>query len=255
MKDNLLKIENLKVNVEEKQILKGLNLNINKGEVHVIMGPNGAGKSTLANALMNNPRYKVENGDIIFDNENINELKTDERARKGLFLSFQYPEEVPGITVENFLKSTVQNLGSGLLGHMKFDMDLKHMMKELKFDESYSKRYLNVGFSGGEKKKNEILQMLMLKPKLAILDESDSGLDVDAIRIVSKGINMFLNENNAVLIITHNTKIFENLTPDYVHILIDGKIVKTEDASLARKIEEVGYEGFKEDNNLVGGED
>jgi Fe-S cluster assembly ATP-binding protein len=221
MSDILLKVNNLSVEADNKEILKGLNLEINKGEIHVIMGPNGAGKSTLANALLNNPKYKRLNGDIEFEEENINELKTDERAKKGLFLSFQYPEEIPGITVENFLK----------------------------MDESYASRYLNVGFSGGEKKKNEILQMLTLNPKLAILDESDSGLDVDAIRIVSKGIKMFSNENNGVLIITHNTKILENLNPDYVHVLVDGRIVKTGDESLAREIEEKGYESFKE--NLV----
>lgn len=249
MGNNLLNIDNLKVNVEGKEILNGLNLSINKGEIHIIMGPNGAGKSTLANALMNNPKYTISEGDIIFEDENINELKTDERAKKGLFLSFQSPEEVPGITVENFLKGAKKARTTGMLGHLKFDIDIKKNMKELKMDESYAKRYLNVGFSGGEKKKNEILQMLMLEPKLAILDESDSGLDVDAIRLVSKGIKMFSNENNGVLIITHNTKILESLTPNYVHVLVDGKIVKTGDASLAKEIEKTGYENFKENIN------
>lgn len=246
MNNNLLKVCNLKIEADEKEILKGLNLEINKGEIHVIMGPNGAGKSTLANAIMNNPKYKRLDGDIEFAGENINDLKTDERARKGLFLSFQYPEEIPGITVENFLKYAKRSSDGNLLKHFKFDLDLKRNMKELKIDESYAERYLNVGFSGGEKKKNEILQMLMLNPKLAILDESDSGLDVDAIRIVSKGIKMFSNEENAVLIITHNTKILENLKPDYVHVLVDGKIVKTGDSALSDEIEEKGYESFKE---------
>lgn len=246
MSNNLLNIKRLKIQVENKEILKGLNLKINKGEVHVIMGPNGAGKSTLANALMNNPKYIRTDGDIVFDGRNINELKTDEIARMGLFLSFQHPEEIPGITVKNFLK-TAKSLSTGeMLKYLKFNLELKKNMNELKMDESYAKRYLNVGFSGGEKKKNEILQMLMLSPKLAILDESDSGLDVDAIRIVSKGIKMFSNNENGVLIITHNTKILENLTPDYVHILVDGRIVKTGNSGLAKEIEENGYEFFKE---------
>lgn len=246
MSNNLLNIKSLKIEVENKEILKGLNLRINKGEVHVIMGPNGAGKSTLANALMNNPKYIRTDGDIVFDERNINELKTDEIARMGLFLSFQHPEEISGITVENFLKTAKSSSTGEMLKYLKFNLELKKNMNELKMDESYAKRYLNVGFSGGEKKKNEILQMLMLSPKLAILDESDSGLDVDAIRIVSKGIKMFSNNENGVLIITHNTKILENLTPDYVHILVDGRIVKTGNASLAKEIEENGYEFFKE---------
>lgn len=246
MSNNLLNIKSLKIEVENKEILKGLNLKINKGEVHVIMGPNGAGKSTLANALMNNPKYIRTDGDIVFDGRNINELKTDEIARMGLFLSFQHPEEISGITVENFLKTAKSSSTGEMLKYLKFNLELKKNMNELKMDESYAKRYLNVGFSGGEKKKNEILQMLMLSPKLAILDESDSGLDVDAIRIVSKGIKMFSNNENGVLIITHNTKILENLTPDYVHILVDGRIVKTGNAGLAKEIEENGYEFFKE---------
>ncbi|AQR95784.1 MULTISPECIES: Fe-S cluster assembly ATPase SufC [Clostridium] len=246
MNNSLLKVCDLRIEADNKEILKGLNLEINKGEIHVIMGPNGAGKSTLANALLNNPKYKRLSGDIEFEEENINELKTDERAKKGLFLSFQYPEEIPGITVENFLKYAKRTTDGNVLKHFKFNLDLQNNMKELKIDESYASRYLNVGFSGGEKKKNEILQMLTLNPKLAILDESDSGLDVDAIRIVSKGIKMFSNENNGVLIITHNTKILENLNPDYVHVLVDGKIVKTGDRSLAQTIEENGYEAFKE---------
>ena len=245
MKDSLLNINELKTSVEGKEILKGLNLNINKGEVHVIMGPNGAGKSTLANTLMAHPKYERVSGDITFEGEDITELKTDERAKKGLFLSFQSPEEVPGITVENFIRSAKIAKEGQLIKYLKFDKDLKNNMKDLKMDQEYSKRYLNVGFSGGEKKKNEILQMLMLNPKLAILDETDSGLDVDAIRVVSQGINMFTNEENAVLIITHNNKLLENLKPDYVHVLINGKIVKTGDASLADEIQRNGYEAFK----------
>ena len=245
MKDILLNIEGLKTSVEGKEILKGLNLNINKGEIHVIMGPNGAGKSTLANVLMAHPKYERLDGEINFEGEDITELKTDERAKKGLFLSFQSPEEVPGITVENFIRSAKIAQDGQLIKFLKFDKDLKNNMKDLKMNPDYAKRYLNVGFSGGEKKKNEILQMLMLNPKLAILDETDSGLDVDAIKIVSEGIKMFTNENNGVLIITHNTKILENLKADYVHVLVDGKIVKTGDASLANEIQENGYEAFK----------
>lgn len=245
MNDVLLNISGVKTQVEGKEILKGLDLSINKGEVHVIMGPNGAGKSTLANVLMAHPKHELLEGTITFEGEDIAELKTDERAKKGMFLSFQHPEEVPGITVDNFIRSSKIAIDGQLVKYLKFDKDLKNNMKELKMNPEYSKRYLNVGFSGGEKKKNEILQMLMLNPKLAILDENDSGLDVDAIRVVSDGIKMYANENNAVLIITHNTKILENLKPDFVHILVDGKIVKTGNADLADQIQKDGYEAFK----------
>lgn len=246
MSNNLLKIKNLKTSVDEKEILRGIDLEINKGEVHVIMGPNGAGKSTLASALMGHPKYEINDGEIFLEDEKINSLKTDERARRGMFLSFQYPEEVSGITVENFLRGAKGAIDGVPVRIMKFKKDLQEKIKSLKINEEYSNRYLNVGFSGGEKKKNEILQMLVLNPKLAILDETDSGLDVDAIRIVSEGVNMFLGENNAVLIITHNTKILENIIPDFVHILVDGRIVKTGDHSLAKEIEEKGYEIYKQ---------
>ena len=245
MSEVLLNINGLKTAVEDKEILKGLDLKINKGEIHVIMGPNGAGKSTLANTLMGHPKYERVSGEIALEGEDITELKTDERAKKGLFLSFQHPEEVPGITVENFIRSAKIAQDGQLIKFLKFDKDLKNNMKELKMNPEYAKRYLNVGFSGGEKKKNEILQMLMLNPKLAILDETDSGLDVDAIRIVSEGIKMFANENNGVLIITHNSRILENLNPNFVHVLVNGRIVKTGDASLVKEIEENGYEAFK----------
>jgi len=245
MSDVLLNVSGVKTQVEGKEILKGLDLNINKGEVHVIMGPNGAGKSTLANILMAHPKHELLEGTITFEGEDIAELKTDERAKKGMFLSFQHPEEVPGITVDNFIRSSKIAIDGQLVKYLKFDKDLKNNMKELKMNPEYSKRYLNVGFSGGEKKKNEILQMLMLNPKLAILDENDSGLDVDAIRVVSDGIKMYANENNAVLIITHNTKILETLKPDFVHVLVDGRIVKTGNSDLADLIEKDGYEAFK----------
>lgn len=241
----LLNIKDLYANAGEKEILKGLNLKINKGEVHVIMGPNGAGKSTLANIIFNNPQYKISSGDITFEGENIKDLKTDEIAKKGIFMSFQTPEEVPGISVTNFLKSAKTAITGEPVKIFTFKKDLEENMRKLNMDTSYSKRDLNVGFSGGEKKKNEILQLLTLNPKLAILDETDSGLDVDAIRTVSKGISMFKNDKNAVLIITHSTKILQEIKVDYVHILIDGKIVKTGDGSIASMIEKEGYEKFK----------
>ena len=243
--ENVLEIKDLYANAGEKEILKGLNLSINKGEIHVIMGPNGAGKSTLANVILNNPIYTKSSGEIDFEGENINDLKTDEIARKGIFMSFQAPEEIPGISVMNFLKYAKNKITGEPVKVFKFKSELEQNMKELHIDTSYAGRNLNVGFSGGEKKKNEILQMLTLNPKLAILDETDSGLDVDAIRTVSKGIKMFKNENNAVLIITHNTKILHSLKPDYVHILVDGKIVKTGTHELADIIEKEGYAEYK----------
>jgi Fe-S cluster assembly ATP-binding protein len=245
MENKLLKIENLKTQIEEKQILKGLNLEIGKGEVHVIMGPNGAGKSTLANTLMGHPKYSITEGEIIFEGEVINNLKADERAKKGIFLSFQYPEEIPGVTVENFLRTAKTAVTGKPLKVMAFKKQLKEKMELLEMKEEYAARYLNQGFSGGEKKKNEILQMAILEPKLAILDETDSGLDVDAIRIVSQGVSNLKNEDNSILIITHHNKILDYLEPDFVHILVDGRIVKTGDYSLAKEIEANGYEAFK----------
>jgi Fe-S cluster assembly ATP-binding protein len=240
----LLYIKDLYAVAGEKEILKGLNLKIRKGEIHVIMGPNGAGKSTLANVIFNNPQYTVTKGDIFFEGKNINDLKTDERAKKGIFMSFQTPEEVPGITVTNFLKAAVNSVTGEPVRIFQFKKELEENMTKLNMKASYSNRDLNVGFSGGEKKKNEILQMLTLNPKLAILDETDSGLDVDAIKTVSDGINMFKNKENAVLIITHSTKILEHLKVDYVHVLVDGHIVFTGDGKLAKKIEKDGYSEF-----------
>ena len=243
---SLLEIKDLKtIAVDDgSDILKGLNLKINKGEVHVIMGPNGSGKSTLANTIFNNPRYEVTSGDIYFEGEKINDLNTSERAKKGLFMSFQTPEDVPGITVAHFLKTIKGAVSDERINLFKFSKEVEEKMKELDMDPSYVNRELNVGFSGGEKKKNEILQLLILNPKLAILDETDSGLDVDAINIVSKGINLYKNEDNALLIITHSTKILKSLKVDYVHILVDGKIVYTGDASLAKEIDENGYANY-----------
>lgn len=246
MKTKLLEIKDLTVNAGEKEILKGINLNINKGEIHVIMGPNGSGKSTTANAIFNNPEYKKTSGSITFDGTDITNLKTDEIARKGIFMSFQLPEEIPGITVSNFLKYAKNKTTGKPVKIFEFKDELKQNMEELNINPKTAERSLNVGFSGGEKKKNEILQMLMLKPKLVILDETDSGLDVDAIKTVSKGIQMYKNDTNAVLIITHNTKILSNLKVDYVHVLVDGKIVKTGKQELATEIEENGYAKYKE---------
>ena len=244
MAKQLLSIKNLHVSVDDKELIKGLNLNIRSGEVHVIMGPNGAGKSTLVNTVMGNPGYKITDGSILFENEDITNLKTYERARKGIFLSFQNPEEIPGVTVENFLR-VAQNAVTGKQSKLlAFKKELESMMKELHMDTRYAKRYLNVGFSGGEKKKNEILQMLMLDPKLAILDESDSGLDIDAVKIVSAGVRQFLDSDKAVLIITHNAGILEHLKPDYVHILVDGKIVKDGDEGLINVINNEGFCSF-----------
>ena len=240
----LLSIKDLHTKVNDKEILKGLNLEINKGEIHVIMGPNGAGKSTLANTILNNPEYKIESGEIKFDGEVINNFKTDEIARKGIFMSFQSPEEIPGISVLNFLKTAKGNMTNEYINYYEFIENVSEYMEELDIKESYMNRNLNVGFSGGEKKKNEILQLLVLNPRLAILDETDSGLDVDAIKTVSKGIKMFANKDNAVLIITHNTKLLNGLDVDYVHILVDGKIVHTGTKKLASKIEKEGYSSY-----------
>lgn len=241
----MLKINNLRACVENKEILKGLNLEIGKGEIHVIMGPNGAGKSTLANILMGHPKYSITEGEIIFQGEVINELKVNERAKKGMFLSFQYPEEVPGITVENFLRTAKGAVSGKVQNIIQFRKVLKEKMRLLKIDENYAQRYLNLGFSGGEKKKNEILQMALLEPKLAILDETDSGLDVDAVRVVAEGVRELKNEENSILIITHLNRLLEYLKPDYVHILMDGRIVRTGDISLAREIEEKGYDSIR----------
>lgn len=241
----LLEVQNLCVNVEEKQVLKNLNLSINSGETHVLMGPNGAGKSTLGNAIMGNPVYTMTGGKIIFDGKDLSEEKTDARAKAGLFLSFQNPLEVPGISVESFIRSALQQKTGERVKLFQFQKELKACMELLNMNESYAKRDLNVGFSGGERKKSEILQLLMLKPRLAILDETDSGLDVDAVRTVSKGIEEYRKrENGGLLIITHSTKILESLHVDYAHILVNGTIVKTGDSSLVEEINEKGFDAY-----------
>jgi Fe-S cluster assembly ATP-binding protein len=241
----LLKIQNLHVETDDKEILKGVNLEVGKGEIHVIMGPNGAGKSTLAGSIFSNPSLHKTSGKIIFDGQDITTLKTNEVAKRGVFLSFQSPEEISGISVFNFLKTCKAKTQEEPIDLVTMRQEVSENMAKLEILPGMEKRDLNVGFSGGEKKKNEILQLLTLNPKLAILDETDSGLDVDAIKIVSNGIRMFKNENNAVLIITHSTKILEYLDVDYVHILIDGKIVYTGKGDLASQIEKNGYESFK----------
>ncbi|MDO5713541.1 MAG: Fe-S cluster assembly ATPase SufC [Tissierellia bacterium] len=243
----ILNIENVSAGVEDKLILKNINLKVMAGEVHVIMGPNGSGKSTLANIIMNNPIYEQTSGNIYFEGENINELRTDERARKGIFMTFQTPMEVSGISVENFIRTAkIAKLGDNI-PILKFHKELTEEMDTLKMDPEYAKRYLNVGFSGGEKKKNEILQMLMLEPKLAILDETDSGLDVDATKIVSAGISKYLNKDNALIIITHHQELIHHIEADYVHVLVDGQLVKTGDSSLMERIEKDGFSWIRKE--------
>ena len=244
---SLLSIKNIHTIAEDdhnKKILKGLDLEINKGEIHVIMGPNGSGKSTLANTIFSSPRYIKTEGTISFEGEDITEESTDKIAKKGIFMSFQAPEEIPGVTLANYLKAVKTSIDGKKPSIYEFIPQVENTMKELDMKEEYIKREFNVGFSGGEKKKNEILQMLLINPKLAILDETDSGLDVDAIKTVVKGINMYKNDNNAVLIITHSTKILDGLNVDKVHVLVDGKIVKTGDYNLALEIDKNGYKEY-----------
>ncbi len=241
----MLQINNLKVKVADKEILHGVNLNVNKGETHVIMGPNGAGKSTLGYAIMGNPKYEVTEGSILFKDKDITEEETHERAKDGIFLSFQNPIEVPGISLSNFIRNAVDTKTGTRVRLWDFRKSLEKQMELLNMDKSYADRDLNVGFSGGEKKKAEILQMLMMKPDLAILDETDSGLDVDAVRTVSEGVKAFHdNGDGALIIITHSTRILESLKVDYTHILVDGKIVKTGDASLIDEINSNGFENY-----------
>ena len=238
----LLEVKNLKVSVDGAVILNGLNLNVGKGEVHVLMGPNGAGKSTLVNTVMGHPQYHVDEGSIVFDGKDITHAPANERAKAGLFLSFQNPEEVPGVTLENFMRTSRAAVTGKPVKLFAYKKELAEKMKALDMDGEYASRYLNVGFSGGEKKKAEILQMLMRDPKLAILDETDSGLDVDAVRIVSRGVENFKNRSNSLLIITHNTKILESLTVDYVHVLMDGRIVRTGGSELVGEINRNGFQ-------------
>jgi Fe-S cluster assembly ATP-binding protein len=253
-----LVIKNLHVSVEGQEILKGLNLQMNKGEVHAIMGPNGSGKSTLANTLMGHPAYEVTEGEIWFKGKNIVELSPDERSRLGLFLAFQYPLAIPGVSVANFLRTAMNarrgpddpssngDGGGRGISMREFRQLLKEKMAMLKMDPGFARRYLNEGFSGGEKKRMEILQMAMLQPEIAVLDETDSGLDIDALRIVSEGVNELMNPDLGVLVITHYQRILNYIKPEYVHILVAGRIVLSGGPGLALELEERGYDWVKE---------
>ena len=247
----MLKIKNLHASVEERTILKGIDLEVNPGEVHAIMGPNGSGKSTFASVIAGKDEFKVTNGDILLFGEDIKEFDPEERAHKGVFLSFQYPVEIPGVTVTNFIKTAINETrkSKGLE-----DMPAAEMLKKIKekadlleIDRKFLSRSLNEGFSGGEKKRNEIFQMAMMEPKLAILDETDSGLDIDALKIVANGVNKLKSSENAVIVITHYQRLLDYIVPDYVHVLLDGKIVKSGTKELAYKLEEKGYDWIKEE--------
>lgn len=243
----MLVIDNLHVRAGDKEILRGLSLNVAKGEVHVILGPNGSGKSTLMNVILGHPKYEITGGKIFFEGDDLTTLKTFERARRGIFLSFQNPEEIPGITVENMLRTSKQAITGGKIKILQFHKELLALMKELQINPEYAGRYMNVGFSGGEKKRNEILQLLVLNPKLALLDETDSGLDVDAVEIVSSGVAKFHNAENSCVIITHNAQILKHLPVTHAHILLNGRIVKDGGAELVGEVSEHGYAQF--DNN------
>ena len=247
----MLTVNELHASVEEKEILKGINLKVNPGEVHAIMGPNGSGKSTLSTVIAGHEDYKVEKGNILFDGEDLAELDAEQRAHKGIFLSFQYPVEIPGVTVTNFIKTAINasRKAQGLE-----DMPANEMLKKirekaglLKIDSKFLSRSLNEGFSGGEKKRNEIFQLAMLEPKLAILDETDSGLDIDALKIVANGVNKLKNKDNAVVVITHYQRLLDYIVPDYVHVLYNGRIVKSGTKELAQELEAKGYDWIKQE--------
>ena len=247
-----LEIKDLYVEIEGKPIIKGLTLNISKGEVHAIMGPNGTGKSTLSNTLMGHPSYTVTGGEILFEGNSILGLSADERSRLGLFLAFQYPVAIPGVTVANFLRTALnarrrsENHDDKGMPILEFRKLLKEKMEFLKMDSVFAGRYLNDGFSGGEKKRAEILQMAVLKPKIAILDETDSGLDIDALKVVSEGVNSLKGANLGILVITHYNRILNYIKPDHVHVMMDGRIVESGGADLALSLEEHGYEWVRE---------
>lgn len=239
-----LHIQNLHVRIEEKEILHGVDIEIQKGELHVIMGPNGSGKSSLANSLMGHPKYEITKGNIILDGEDITELDPHKRSKAGLFLSMQEPPEIEGVTMSTFLRAAVEARTEEKQHPVKFYKQLEQQMQELGVKKEVASRYVNLGFSGGEKKRAEILQLSVLNPTYAILDETDSGLDVDALKVVSEGIHTFRNKEHGVMLITHYNRILEYVTPDMVHIMVDGKIVANGDATLAKEIEETGYQAY-----------
>lgn len=247
----MLKIQDLKVEIEGKEIIKGLSLEINKGEVHAIMGPNGAGKSTLSAVIAGREEYEVTGGTIEFHGKNIMDLAPEERSHAGIFLSFQYPVEIPGVSVTNFIKTSLNESRKAKGLEPMPAKDLLKLIREkqqlLEMDKQFMSRSINEGFSGGEKKRNEIFQMAILDPKLAILDETDSGLDIDALKIVANGVNKLKSEENAVMVITHYQRLLEHIVPDFVHVLFDGKIVKSGDKNLALELEAKGYDWIKEE--------
>ena len=249
----MLKIKNIHAKIEDKAILNGIDLEIKAGEIHAIMGPNGSGKSTLASVITGKEEYEVTDGQILFENEDLEEVSPEERAHKGIFMSFQYPIEIPGITTTNFIKTAINETRKA---RGENDMPAKDMLKMLRekcdlldIDQKFLSRSINDGFSGGEKKRNEIFQMAMLEPKLAILDETDSGLDIDALKIVANGVNKLKSQDNAVMVITHYQRLLDYIVPDYVHVLFDGKIVKSGTKDLAHELEEKGYDWIKEEVN------
>lgn len=249
----MLSIKDLKAKIEDKEILKGINLEVKPGEVHAIMGPNGSGKSTLASVLSGREQYEVTGGEVEFNGKDLLELDPEDRAREGVFLAFQYPVEIPGVSTTNFLKAAVNQVrqykGEEPLDAISFLNMMKEKMKLVEIDQALLKRSLNEGFSGGEKKRNEIFQMAMLEPKLAILDETDSGLDIDALRIVANGVNKLRNKDNAVIVVTHYQRLLDYIVPDYVHVLYKGKIVKSGTKELALELEEKGYDWIKSEVN------
>jgi Fe-S cluster assembly ATP-binding protein len=249
MAGSVLSIKDLHVEIEGKEILKGVNLEVKGGEIHAIMGPNGTGKSTLSSSIMGHPKYEVTKGSVTLDNEDVLEMEVDERARAGLFLAMQYPSEISGVTNADFLRSALNSrLGEGNeISLMKFIRKMDKQMEFLEMDLDMAQRYLNEGFSGGEKKRNEILQLMMLEPKIAILDEIDSGLDIDALKVVSKGINEMRGEEFGCLIITHYQRLLDYITPDHVHVMMQGRIVKSGGPELAQRLEAEGYDWIKKE--------